>query len=138
MKKLIISVVIIAVTSLYFVVDAQKRLTFLSNESLVAVPNAQESEIIPLGTDIVKLAAEKFPAVIKGMTENVKKVLTEKENSAVLPGTSAIVTDIREEVRPEKITEKASELVSAAVSSLKDIITKPIEEKLDEAFCSQK
>ena len=139
MKKLIITAVITAISSLYFIVDAGKYLTFQGGGKPEKVALQEKSDAMRLGTDLVKIISENLPGTAKQMTESVKKVLKDPEKSLgsdlALP---SAIKDIKEEARPEKIMEKASVLISEAVRSLKDIITKPIEEKIDQTFCSQK
>lgn len=128
MKKLIITVVITAISSLYFVVDAEKHLTFQA---------AGRGEAIPLGTDIVRLAAEKLPAAIQETIKSAQEGPTDQK-SPVTSNVQKIKQNIQEKIRPEKITEKAAELISEAASSLKDLVKKPIEEKFNETFCSSR
>lgn len=139
MKKLIITAVIAAISSLYFVIDAERHLIFQTGEKSEEAARQGKNEVTPLGTDLVKIASENLSGAIKQATKSAKESLKDPEKGlAPDKAASSAIADIKEEARPGKLAEKASELISKAVGAITEIIKKPIEEKLDETFCSQK
>lgn len=120
MKKLIILSVISAITSLYFLVDAERHIIL------------KENEVTPLGTDVAGITARELPKIVKKLTNNSQSLIS---NQIEEIQTSPLIS---QELKPEIISKKAGELASKAADSIKEIIKKPIEEKINQTFCSQK
>ena len=102
MKKLIIIVVITAVSSLYFIIDAERHLTFQAGGKPEEAALQENSEVTPLGTDLVKIISENVSGSIKKTTENSKEFLKDSEKGLTPDTTvSSVIAGIKEEVQPE-------------------------------------
>ncbi len=117
MRKLIVFAVILAVVSIYFIVNAEKFIRIESGETEESKPKT--NEVTPAGTDLPKL-------ILNKAMENI-------------PAFSSKIADLDAgEILPtaESLKNKARDLTAQAAVKIGEIIKKPIEERLNDAFCS--
>ncbi|MBI2635650.1 MAG: hypothetical protein HYW79_03900 [Parcubacteria group bacterium] len=118
MKTLIIIGIILAVLSLYFVVNADRSFTI------------KGSEVLPVGTDIAKFILNK---VNNFKTDSLPQLSGEK-----IGDTS--YSEITDKIKTgaETVGSEASKLIPIVIDKAKGLIKGSVENKLVETFCPVK
>lgn len=130
MKGLTIFVVILAIIAGYFAVNAENKFTFFSAKS----KNHEKSEVTPLGTDVIGLGRKILPSIIKSINNKTAEI------SSFLPPVSKTpkpTSDIQQDISPEEIKIETKNLVSQVIEDIKNLITQPIKQKINETICEK-
>lgn len=126
MKTLVIIGVILAVLTLYFVVNADRSIL------------VKGSEVLPAGTDIARLVLNKAKDLIsQAGTGNVLKSSNGNIVGNIVDASYPAITD-KIEAGIEKIRAESNTLIPKVIDKTIDLIKNPIENKINETFCSSK
>ena len=123
MKTLAIVAIILAVLSLYFIINAEK-LTIVKG-----------SEVLPAGTDIAKFILNKAKnLILQTGTDNVLKSSSGKN---IIDASYPAITD-KIKTGFETIKSGANNLIPEVLNKAANIIKGSIENKINETFCPAK
>jgi non-homologous end joining protein Ku len=122
MKTLISLGVILAVLSIYFIVNVEKSIFLKGNE------------VVPLGTDIPKI-----------IFDNAKKIIADKNATSTLETATTSGIESLQELITNKLPEQTEnikndiiDLASNASQKIEDLLKQSIENKISEIICPQK
>lgn len=122
MKTLISLGVVLAVLSIYFIVNVEKSIFLKGNE------------VVPLGTDIPKI-----------IFDNAKKIIADKNATSTLETATASGIGSLQELITNKLPEQTEnikndiiDLASNASQKIEDLLKQSIENKISEIICPQK
>lgn len=110
MKTLIIIIVILAVLTLYFVVNADRSIL------------VKRSEVLPAGTDIARLILNK-----------TKDFVSQTDTDIVDASYPTITDKIKAGI--EKVKVETNNLIPKVINKTTDLIKEPIENKIIKTFC---
>ncbi|MDO8676572.1 MAG: hypothetical protein Q7K16_02890 [Candidatus Azambacteria bacterium] len=122
MKTLIIIGVILAVLSLYFVVNADKSITI------------KGSEVLPVGTDIAKFILNKA----RDLGSQIKIGNVPGFSDGKIGDASYSKTTNTVKTGAEAIKSKVSNLIPKVIDKARELVKGSIENKLIETFCPVK
>lgn len=114
MKTLLIIGIILAILTVYFVLNTEKTFSIKGNEGA-----------IPAGIDIAKFILNKVKDITPKITSNIDDIKNKKLNYI-------FKSDMADEIK-SKIKDVKSKILEKSASLIKD----PIKNKINEAFCSQ-
>ncbi|GEM_PF-2890582 len=123
MKTLVIVAVILAVLSLYFIVNADKSIL------------VKGSEVLPAGTDIAKFILKKAKDLIS--QTGTGNVLKSSSGNNIIDASLPVITD-KIKTGVETIKSEANNLIPEVLNKATDLIKNPIENKIIETFCPRK
>jgi len=123
MKTLIVLVIILAILTVYFVLNIEKSFSIkgLTNESGSKIGNA-----VPAGIDIAKFILNK----IKGITPEIADDLVDNVKNQKLGG-------ISESNVVDKIKSTIGDVKDKILEGSVNLIKEPIKNKVNDLFCSQ-